>query len=380
MIYKRIRRKISRNLLNIYGWKTNRKIVIFESDDWGSIRMPSRNVYNRFLNNGIPVDKSPYCKYDSLASEEDLNSLFETLLSFEDFKGSPPIFTANAVVANPDFDKIKASGFSEYYFESITDTFKKYPEHSNCINLWKRGIRKGIFLPQFHGREHLNVPFWLQLLRDKHPLFCFAFENNCWGLSRDVYPALRKSIQASFDMDDMSEFTYQKKSITSGCNIFEDIFGYRSNSFIANNYIWDPKLNKTLYENGIEYLQGMKYQKLPLVNKKNRDMIRHYLGEKNVLNQYYLIRNCTFEPSQKKADFDNVGECIKDISNAFFWEKPAIIATHRLNYVGFLDSENRNRNLKLLDQLLNIIVQKWPEVEFLTSVQLGKIIKNDLQK
>ena len=30
---------------NIPGWRTKRKIVVIESDDWGSIRMPSLKVF-----------------------------------------------------------------------------------------------------------------------------------------------------------------------------------------------------------------------------------------------------------------------------------------------------------------------------------------------
>lgn len=32
---------ITHNLLNIPGWHTNRRIVVIESDDWGSVSMPS---------------------------------------------------------------------------------------------------------------------------------------------------------------------------------------------------------------------------------------------------------------------------------------------------------------------------------------------------
>jgi hypothetical protein len=32
--------------INLRGWKTKRKIVVIESDDWGSIRMPSPESFN----------------------------------------------------------------------------------------------------------------------------------------------------------------------------------------------------------------------------------------------------------------------------------------------------------------------------------------------
>mgnify|MGYP000999890125 CR=1 FL=1 len=36
-------------IINIPGWRTNRKIVVIESDDWGSVRMRSREVYDRLI-------------------------------------------------------------------------------------------------------------------------------------------------------------------------------------------------------------------------------------------------------------------------------------------------------------------------------------------
>ena len=34
---------LKNNLVNYNGWQTNRKIIVFESDDWGAIRTPSKN-------------------------------------------------------------------------------------------------------------------------------------------------------------------------------------------------------------------------------------------------------------------------------------------------------------------------------------------------
>ena len=58
----------------------------------------------------------------------------------------------------------------------------------------------------------------------------------------------------------------------------------------------------------------------------------------------------------------------------FFWNKPAIICTHRLNYVGYLDNGNRDNNLILLELLLSKIKKKWPNVEFMSSNELLELI------
>ena len=61
---------------------------------------------------------------------------------------------------------------------------------------------------------------------------------------------------------------------------------------------------------------------------------------------------------------------------AFLMRKPAIVSTHRINYVGYIDEGNRDRTLKLLRQLLTAVLRRWPDVEFLTTVQLGRLMEN----
>lgn len=50
--------------------------MVFESDDWGSIRMPSREVFDKLKSDGYGVDNDPFLKYDNLAGENDLSGLF----------------------------------------------------------------------------------------------------------------------------------------------------------------------------------------------------------------------------------------------------------------------------------------------------------------
>lgn len=66
---------------NIPGWHRNRKIVVLESDDWGNVRMPSREVYEEFLHRGVRVNRDSYCRYNYLTTTDDKPPLFEVLIS-----------------------------------------------------------------------------------------------------------------------------------------------------------------------------------------------------------------------------------------------------------------------------------------------------------
>jgi len=72
---------------------------------------------------------------------------------------------------------------------------------------------------------------------------------------------------------------------------------------------------------------------------------------------------------------DWVNSCLNDIDMAFRWNKPAIISSHRVNYIGALDPGNRENGLSQLKQLLKEVVSRWPDVEFMTSAELGDLIQ-----
>jgi hypothetical protein len=42
-----------------------------------------------------------------------------------------------------------------------------------------------------------------------------------------------------------------------------------------------------------------------------------------------------------------------------------------VNFIGFIDPKNRERNLSLFASLLKEIVKRWPDAEFMSSDELG---------
>ena len=366
---------LKHNLINIPGWHTKRKIVVIESDDWGSIRMPSKEILSKLEKKGYIPKNDKYNRFDSLASGEDLINLFEILNSVKDKNDNPAILTANTIVANPDFNKIRDSGFNEYYYELFTDTLKSYPEHSNSFNLWKKGIEESVFYPQFHGRDHVNVNYWFKKLNDNDKLAHIAFENKLLGL-RDIKNVNCREYyyMRALDYRNKNDLEFKINSIKEGLQIFNSIFGYSSSSFIAPSYVWDDKIEAVLKENNVNYIQGIRYQKKPKTGSDKLKNTIHYLGEKNRHKQIYLIRNAFFEPSLVNSN-QIVEETLKRIEIAFMWRKPAIIGSHRLNYIGFINKNNRDKNLVLFKKLLTRIIKNWPDVEFMTSDQLGHLIE-----
>lgn len=363
-----------RNVINIPGWSTSRKIIVFESDDWGSIRMPSKAKRDNLIGSGFDFSNQPFNMFDSLESNDDLSALFEVLVRYRDRSGRYPVFTAVNIVANPVFEKIRNDNYINYYYEPFTETLKRYNDSDKVIELYKEGIRERLFIPVFHGREHLNVQRWLRALQSGNKAVLETFKHELTAVHLGPGNEFLGDFQAAFDVDFPGDVIYMESVLKDGLQLFEKIWGYKSSYFVATNGPFNNTLEKILAENEIEYLLAERIQKEPLGGGKYKKHL-HYIGMRNIHNQIYLTRNSAFEPTVYYKNPDLLlKNCIQDIERAFRWGKPVTISTHRLNYTGRIEEKNRTVSLKLLNVLLNSILKRWPDVEFMSSVELGGLI------
>ncbi|MBE0652766.1 MAG: hypothetical protein IH594_03150 [Bacteroidales bacterium] len=188
----------------------------------------------------------------------------------------------------------------------------------------------------------------------------------------------RINYQEAFNIQDPNEIFFLEEVLKEGLKLFEKLFKYKARFFVAPNGPFPNRLESVLNQCGIKYISQPKIQLEVLGYGKTRKVL-HYLGMKNKYGQIYLTRNCYFEPgSPLKSDWIN--SCLKDIETAFRWKKPAIICSHRVNYIGGINVNNRQKSLLELKKLLNSIIRQWPDVEFISSDLLGKIIMESKQK
>lgn len=365
----KIKTVLAKNYVNFRGWSSKRKIVVIESDDWGSIRMPSKEVYDDLLAQGIPVHKSYFTKYDSLESEEDLEVLFKVLRSFKDKNGRHPSITANALVANPDFEAIKESGFKDYHYEKLEQTYLRYYGNIKVFETWKSGIKDRLLYPQFHGREHVGVWEWMNAIQSGEKQEVLGFQNKAiLGLGNRKSASRQKDYTAAFDFVSEEERLNLIPILEEGLQMFEQTYGFKSKSFVAPSAIRADYLDDYLFRHGVLYHQcGQQFDPNGI---GGFNLINRYWGDYNKLGQIYWRRNATFEPS-RDPNFDWVSSCMKEMEIAFRWGKPAVINSHRVNFIGSINAENRDNGLKLLSELFAAMLKKWPDIEFMSSDQLG---------
>jgi hypothetical protein len=367
--------RLMSNVVNMPGWITNRKIIVIESDDWGSTRVRSNEDTEALIKKGFSFEGKSFYQNDGLESNDDLVGLFEVLTRHKDKTGRHPVFTLVSNVANPDLDKIEQNAFKEYFWEPFTETLKKYPVHDQVLKLHKEGITKRLIYPTFHGREHLNVQRWMRHLQEGNKSVHTAFKHGVCSIMYGINNEDLGELPAAFELQYASDLQYQKGVIEQGLAVFEDIWGFKARYFVPPNGPFNSELEKDLLEGGVEYILGEKNQNEPLGDGKFKKRF-HYTGMMNKHGQLYLSRNATFEPGILENDtYKNaLQKGLKSIERAFRWHKPAILSSHRINYIGFLNAENRENGLKMLDTFLTEIIKRWPDVEFMTSVELGELM------
>lgn len=372
---KNVNRILKNNLKNIYGIKTNRKIIVFSVDDYGNVRLDSKKARDRMHAAGLKV-YSRFDLLDTLENSNDLSQLYETLSSVKDKNGKHAVFTPFALPCNINFDAMRSNNHQEFCNELLPETYSKIASeqplaYEGTWDLWKEGISTGLMVPQFHGREHLNLFILKDKLKNKSQDVIVALNNNSYSCIDDsAYKTMH--FTAAFEFCEFEQNKEFKKIIEDGLNAFEKVFGYRAEHFNAPGASEHHIVHEYLYDNGIKYIDAELLKREHVGNGIYKKTF-NYTGKRNKLNMMYNVRNIVFEPTESKG-IDWVSYTMSQIETAFFWNRPAIISSHRVNYCGHIDEDNRKVGINALKDLLKRIINKWPDVEFMSANQLGNVL------
>ena len=232
--------------INSLGWKTSRKIIVIESDDWGSNRMPNKESFEQLITK-LPLSIND--SLDSLERKEDFDAINDVLLNHKNYWGQTPKVTMNVVMGNPDFTKIKVNGFQKFEHQHFFDSYQDY-YGQDLVPDWKEGIRKNLIKPQFHAREHLNKSLWMHDLKSGNIDTLFAFKHNFYMLKTTTSSTLQSHYLAAYFAENDEDFKDKTQVLKDGLKKFKDTFGFSPRSFIACNYVWPKELERILKDGG----------------------------------------------------------------------------------------------------------------------------------
>lgn len=371
-----IKQKIANHLKNIPGWRTKRKLVVISVDDYGNVRLDSKKARENMNKVGLKMN-SRFDALDTLETREDLEALYEVLSSVKDKNENSATFTPYSLSCNIDFEAMVDNNYSEYVSEILPITFEKNAlkdskAYSGAWKLWQEGIEKGLMKPQFHGREHFNLHIFNDLLIKQDQDFLKVIKQNSY-VSVPSHKNYKNGWTAAYSFDQIKETEPFLNNVTEGLKAFKEVYGYDSKVFTPPAQQFPLHLELELRDLGVLYIDRPRSLNRHLGNGQFQ-MEKHKLGGGADIIE--LVRNVVFEPTHNRG-INWVDFTFKQVEAAFRMNKPANISSHRVNYCGHINEENRKVGLTALKQLLDKIVKRWPDVEFVSADQLGDMIANN---
>lgn len=356
------------NVKNIYGWRTQRKMVAFAVDDYANVRVDSPAAYESLRQSGLDMS-SQMDRTDTLETRQDLERLFETLDSVKDTRDQPAIFTAYVLSSNPDFERILEEE-DGYHSELVPQTFKRLAReqadaYAGAWECWQEGIERKLLHPQFHGREHLNIRLFEYKLASRSPdLMANLKQRSMAGIAGDAaFPGI--GFSHAYGVLDRKDPHRHLEIIRAGIEAFKKSWGFRPTTFTPPALKLHPDLADQVVQHGLRAVHKPLHCKRSLGDGRQKREINHS-GPRRNHKHLTIVRNVVFEPC-KPMGFDPVARAIHQIEAAFRWKRPAIISSHRANFCGHLDPTNREKGVAALHLLLKEIVSRWPDVEFVTT-------------
>lgn len=365
-----------KTLKNMPGWSSRQKLVVFNVDDYGNVRVASRAAHEKLSKAGLTLDGRFDC-FDTLETRADLEGLLEVLSSVRDCVGRTAVFTPYALPANPDFAALRQNPEC-YRYEMLPETFTRLetedPQaYEGAWAFWREGIDKGLLEPEFHGREHLNLRLLEVKLKRRDADVMANIENDSMAGLRDDPALPGVGFTHAFGFTDKADIDQHKEILSDGLAQFANIFGRAAQSFTPPAQRLHPDLHGFMEAQGIGAIDKPFHTVRKFDRNKSRREV-NFLGRKRGQHHVTLVRNVVFEPNLYSGT-DEVARTLLQIEAAFRWGKPAMISSHRVNFCGHMDPSNRRAGLAALKRLLHAILERWPDVQFISARELAQRIE-----
>lgn len=347
---------------------------MFESDDWGLCgEGKDRSTHERLASLGYDTYSKTRSRLytNTLETEEDLDRLYRTLMSFRDSIGRSPVFTANFVMTNPSFSQISASGFTEYHSVPITFGFPgTWTLRNSAVQAWHRGIKNKLIVPEYHGLSHFNYSRWLEGLRKGDKKLLDFFEEEMVTTSQKNPTVAEYGVRSASGIE-YESFEQQYSNIVAGMQIFASAFSLYPKSTIPPHDILNSLSLLAFAKAGIRLVQSERRSASSILGLNQLDFrtpidaLRRVLLQLTVITRMY--RNIRLENGeQEEPSANELSSCVFKLGS------PVIVGTHRQNYVGGVDPKAASQGVKRLEDFLAGLCE-GPNLFFLTSSEVSQL-------
>ena len=312
-------------------------VLIFESDDWGP---------------GSDIDA------------DQLGFIAKLLGKYSDSVDRNPVMTLGAVLAVPDSERIKATGYKCYYKNTLDEGL-----FSSVLKSILAGIDSRVFSVQLHGMEHYwpdNLMVALQTTEGVRALLDYEYPLRTEALPNVLQSRwLKVDGQSTHPLND-NEI---ERAVRAEADTFTSIFQQSARVVVPPTFVWSHKVEFNWKSCGLEYLVT------PGVICSGRDsqgIMRQgdqviYNGLHSASGLLYLVRNDYFEPAlgHKPA------EALDAVASKTRLGRPTLLEIHRFNFCN--SAAQGKDSLDALEQCIKGVLKQFPGVRFMSTAELGDI-------
>ncbi len=370
--------------------------VAFESDDWGLAGFVPRAIVLQGLDrSALAGERFPQVYWEStLEDSVTVDRLVRLLLRFHDGTGLPPVFQANYIMSSYEYgggraangplaDSSSSSGSSgeEALPNSVatataSELWRRYdlpafPASYPRPGMWEAvemAIARGVWQAELHGSFHYDP----QLRREavsRDPLAREAAERGVL-----VFPGS----QRAWELGPWRPTSQLAEELDHSLWLFAELFGRPPHSVIAPDYVWDARCEDLWESRGMNVIQAKREQRHPrrrggAVGERLAKAWERAVSRLFHPDRIYLERNCRLEAVQA-TDWRQVAvACYEDVQQAWQTGEPAVVETHRINFV-HLRPEVAEAGHRALAYLLELLcAAKESALVFLTDGEIAQL-------
>lgn len=309
-------------------------VLIIESDDWGA---------------------------GPLAQAQALDEMAAVLRRHRDASGRAAVLTVAVVLAVPDAEAIRGSG--RYARIELDD-----PRLLPILDALRRGRRDGVLALQLHGHEH----YWpATLMASTDPAVQDWLRGPVPATTELLPPPLQSRWVATGTLPSSPHAGPEvQAAVAAEVRAFERLLGEPPRIVVPPTFVWTREVEDAWAAQGIECVvtPGWRYPRRradglpdgdegPLANGDRRGGL------------VYLARVDYFEPARGRDAL----YALRALDGAVAESRPCLLENHRDNFIG--DAATCRHSLDQLDQLLRSARERHAGLRFLSSLELGRLLR-----
>ncbi len=310
-------------------------VLVIESDDWGA---------------------------GPLSQATALRDIVGVLGRHQDVAARPPSMSIALVLSVPDGPAIRRTGaYQRLYLDDA--------RLGDVLDTIRAGTEQGVFSPQLHGLEH----FWPRTLIE-----CDDHGVKSW-LQQDALPATEQLpahlqsrwVDASVLPSRPLEEPVAAAAVAEEVEVYRRILGVPPKVVVPPTFVWTRDVERAWAASGIECVvtPGWRYTLRDVRGMPGGDEGPIVNGDRSG-SIGYLARYDYFEPVRGR----DAVHALAALERAVAEGRPCVLENHRDNFIAELAT--RRHSLDELDRLLRGALARHPDLRFMSSWELHRVLRD----